>query len=552
MLLTGALLSALAEPLYLVRIPREDAAQLALLQRLQVAVVQELETCFIARADREDIRVLRKTGVPFAVLDSDAAGKDYFLVPASAGPRLTWLRTRGRLISVESGTLLCWTKGENLSAAIPPGVSRKPLPFASVLAGIKAVSPLRLPPGYRTAGDQLIQFIVSQVSEVNLRSLVTDLELFKTRYASTPECAAAGDFIFYYFEALGLNTSFDPFTFDTSLSSRNIIAEKRGGTDPGEILIICAHYDSTSGSPLTLAPGADDNGSGTAAVMEAARILLPHSFDFTVRFIAFSAEEWGLYGSRHYATQARSRGERIIGVINLDMIAYADQVPEDLDVIVNPYSEWLAERVRLSAEAYTGLPVREIVNASFVYSDHASFWETGYPALLGIEDEPLQNPYYHQTTDTVETLNFDFFSDSTKTALSTLTELAQPVRPGYPRTPAGLEAEALTYISLFNSLTDVHLSWAAVPGASGYNVYRSITPHLDYARINASGVLTTSFVDRLLGSDLPYYYYVVTAVGRDGLESNFSREAEVAPPAALAPGTKIRFYFPLLNRRSAR
>ena len=112
------------------------------------------------------------------------------------------------------------------------------------------------------------------------------------------------------------------------------------------MVIVCAHYDSTSTQATTHAPGADDNASGTAAVMEMARVLAGYQFDYTIKFIAFSAEEWGLYGSRHYAQAAKQRGEQIVGVVNLDMIGYVDLEPEDLDIVVDGQSDVAGEQVR--------------------------------------------------------------------------------------------------------------------------------------------------------------------------------------------------------------
>ena len=528
LIIGGSLLYSQSEPVYLIKILKTGPAQWSLLERYQIDVLQELETCFLARVVREDVRVLRRARLRFTVLDKNIEGKKYFLVRESTQDKLAGLRAGGQLAAVEKGTLLAWTKGEAPSSVIPPFVPRKPLPSTSILSYLKRPSLPLAAQEYKAAKDALIQSMVNLVSRDNLRALVEGLQSFRSRYSSTSNCEAAGDFIFHYFQTLGFVPSYEPFDFQGSYSSRNIIAEKRGETDPGEILIICAHYDSTSNEPNILAPGADDNASGTAAVMEAARILRLYPFDFTIRFIAFSAEEWGLYGSKYYAAQSRNRGERIIGVINLDMIAYADAMPENLELIVNETSDWLAERLGLSAGSYTGLPVHKIVDPSAVYSDHASFWDTGYSALLGIEDDPLTNPYYHQTTDTVSTLNFDFYTNAAKTALGTLAELAQPVRAGYPRPPAGLEAKTYNYSSVFSSLRTVALSWTASSGVQGYNVYRGTASHLGYQKLNTSPVQSTAFLDRVLNTDR-YYFYIVTTVDGGGLESNRSREVESAP-----------------------
>jgi hypothetical protein len=321
---------------------------------------------------------------------------------------------------------------------------------------------------------------------------------------------------------LGIEAKQDSFSFGSIYSSKNIIGALPGKVDPSQVVVICAHYDSYSGQPLTLAPGADDNASGSAAVMEAARIFKDHSFDFSVKFICFSAEELGLYGSKDYAQKARLGGEDIIAVINLDMIAYTDFLPEDLDIIGNPSSEWLINCFSSTAKKYTLLDIFKIVNPSFIWSDHASFWNSGYSAICGIEDANVPNPYYHTTQDTIDTLNLDFMTEAVKASLATVAELAQPVSS--PQTPTGLISRSQVASSLFLSRKTVFLSWSDNPDpAIGYNVYRTTTSHLNYQKLNSSPLTQMSYIDRNLDGDTSYFY-VITAVDGLGNESNFSKE----------------------------
>jgi Zn-dependent M28 family amino/carboxypeptidase len=271
-----------------------------------------------------------------------------------------------------------------------------------------------------------------------------------------------------------------------------------------------------------LAPGADDNASGTAAVMEAARILANQSFDFTVKFICFSAEEWGLYGSQDYAVEARQRGEDIVAVINLDMIAYTDSIPEDLDIIGNQSSEWLADRFFSTAVAYTTLDIYKIINPSFNRSDHSSFWDSGYSAILGIEDAFISNPYYHRTSDTIDTLNLDFITEVAKASLATAADLAQPVSS--PQTPTGITSRSQVISSLFSSIKTAFLDWDTNQDpVIGYNIYRTTASHSDYQRLNSSPLVQTYYMDENLDADTPYYY-VVTSVDSLDNESNYSKE----------------------------
>jgi hypothetical protein len=213
------------------------------------------------------------------------------------------------------------------------------------------------------------------------------------------------------------------------------------------------------------------------------------------------------------------------------MIGYADAMPEDLDLIVNSFSEWLAERLKLAAGSYAGLATRKVVTASANYSDHAPFWDRGYPAVLAIEDQPLHNPYYHKTTDTADKLNDVFLVSSTRAALAVLAELAQPCNPAVPKTPVGLDGRVGTYSALFSAIRAVRLTWTADSSAAGYNLYRSTTSHLNYQRLNSALLTGTSFTEKFLSPALDYYY-VVTAVGSGGRESNYSREIWVKADTA--------------------
>jgi hypothetical protein len=524
LLLPALWLIALPQPLRLVKILKSTPNLEGILQASSTDIVQELETCYLAHLEKEELLLLRRQGVRFSVLASDSRGKEYFLIPQIESDLFQILTETGHVLKIEDGVLLFWVDGGDPLSLLPPDLERKPLPRVPVSS--RTMTPANLDGlTSKLRISDVILTIVGEVNRDNLRSYVQSLQDFETRYTTTPNCVLAAQFLLNYFQTVGLDAWLQPFVFGSS-SSQNVIAELKGTTSPEDIVIICAHYDSTSNEPDVLAPGADDNASGTAAVMEAARILAKYPFDFTIRFIAFSAEEQGLYGSRAYSAGALAESQRIMAVINLDMIAYADKMPEDLDVIVNSQSQWLAERAAFAAATYTGLAVRKSINASFVYSDHAPFWDRGYPALCGIEDESIMNPYYHKTTDTIDTLNFDFYESAAETALAALADLAQPVRPGYPQAPRSLAAQPLTYYSLFSAVRNVRLTWTSAADAVGYNVYRSEVSRLGYEKINSVLVTTTSYTDRALSAETSYYY-TVTAVGPGGLESNFSNEAEV-------------------------
>ena len=216
----------------------------------------------------------------------------------------------------------------------------------------------------------------------------------------------------------------------------NVIAEKTGTLHPEKIYILCGHYDSIvwiDGDPSSSynqAPGADDNATGVATVIEAARLLRDVELPYTVRFILFSGEERGLYGSRHYAGEARGRGDQILGVLNVDMIGYHHGLTSPLytQIHTGDYntSNALGQRMADNAEDWGLQVIPEIKarsNASWS-SDHSPFWSEGYTAIFVSEDWlRSRNPFYHTVYDKTSTLNNAYFTECARMIIGTLAEL---------------------------------------------------------------------------------------------------------------------------------
>ncbi len=512
----------------LIKIYKRKDAGIEILYSPQIKIVQELKTCFIAHVKSEFSSNLSRAGFELEHLDDDIKGKNYYLVYCPSSKELESLGYYGEVKLVEGNLALFWSDNKEARKILPAHFQIKRLPVEAIhsfkersLVPAEDLYPtITLPSRFKVNPD--ILDIVNQVSKQNLTDYIQSLQDFQTRFASTSNCELAGDYIYDFFIQAGIDAEYDSFSFAYNYSSNNIVGTLEGQVCPSQVVVICAHYDSYSDQPQTLAPGADDNASGTAAVMEAARIFANQSFDFTVRFICFSAEEWGLYGSADYAREARQRGEDIIAVINLDMIAYTDSIPEDLDIISNQASEWLADRIISSSIAYTTLDVSKIVNPAFIWSDHSSFWDRGYSAILGIEDIYISNPYYHTITDTIDTLNLDFITEAAKASLATAADLAQPVST--PQTPTGFTSRSQIISSLFSSIKTAFLNWDSNQDpVIGYNIYRTTTSHSDYQKLNSSPLSQTYYIDQNLNPDNSYYY-VLTAVDSLGNESNYSKE----------------------------
>jgi Zn-dependent M28 family amino/carboxypeptidase len=122
---------------------------------------------------------------------------------------------------------------------------------------------------------------------------------------------------------------------------------------------VCAHLDTKSDKQLAYAPGADDNASGCAAVVELARILSGQTFAKTIKFVLFSREETGQQGSKAFAKTARANNENIVAAINLDMIARGNDA-EDIDLVTRPAYSWLAEDLEQLGVVY-GVRTRKVI-----------------------------------------------------------------------------------------------------------------------------------------------------------------------------------------------
>ncbi len=511
----------------LVRLDKEQSVALAADVVSEMHAVQELETAWLVRMPAEAVSRLDARRVGYRVLDFPAGRNVLFLVSSSAPEDVDALKRVGTVWPIDGATSLVATDDEDLRERVPAHLHLKHLPDRiDVVPTFRLAGPsvaVRRPAvAIHVVPASPIPEMVNAVSSQAIADTIKSLAGFQTRYASLPSCAAAGTWLLDAFHGFGLQAQRDEFAFRT-YTTGNIVATLPGRTMPRRVVIVGAHYDSTSNEAARLAPGADDNASGTAAVLELARILSRYSFDYTIEFIAFSAEEWGLYGSTHYAETARAAGEEIVAVVNLDMIGYTDRLPEDLDLIVNARSEWLADTFSAAAALYAPMPTLKVVNASLNRSDHSPFWDQGYSALCGIEDYNTPNPNYHKTYDTFSTLNMDFETSTARAALATVALLAQPY--AWPPPPANVTAQAHTIATVFMRAKSAYLAWTPAPGAAGYNVYRSTTSRGAYQRVNRTPVTTTSFADRLLS--IGTYYYVVASVDGSGNEGNYSQEVIV-------------------------
>jgi photosystem II stability/assembly factor-like uncharacterized protein len=237
--------------------------------------------------------------------------------------------------------------------------------------------------------------------------------------------------------------SFVDIAANVDLYAENVIGERRGAETPEEIVIIGGHFDSVSERPLTDAPGAEDNASGTACALAAAAAFRNFSFRRTVRYVAFGGEEEGLLGSRAYAEYCARKGEKIIAFLNADMVSY-DEEGGLRDDYAAAYGEhkWLFDYLKRVNSLYgTGMICERY---EFKSSDHGSFWDRGYAALGAIHgrvDKGSGRGYiwYHTSDDTLDKLCPDVGARFARDYAATLAHLAgvgpTSLEPAPPASP---------------------------------------------------------------------------------------------------------------------
>jgi len=193
----------------------------------------------------------------------------------------------------------------------------------------------------------------------------------------------------------------------------NVVGERRGAEAADEIVIIGGHFDSISWDQLpSLCPGADDNASGTACAMAAARAFNNLTFKRTIRYVAFGAEERGLVGSKAYANYCAGEGEKIIAYLNADMVCYDEEEGGRDDYSIADYNcGWLYDYLKAVGSLYGNRLIYDSIGRSGG-SDHSSFWDAGYTAIGAIEGEVgiggvTDYPWYHSTQDTLDKLHPD-------------------------------------------------------------------------------------------------------------------------------------------------
>jgi Peptidase family M28 len=277
--------------------------------------------------------------------------------------------------------------------------------------------------------DPRIAALLPGVSAANIQATVVQLSSYTTRRSTSPQLLQAQTWLKAQLAAIpGLVVS--EHLWDSG-HAPNIVAELTG-MEPDQVLVLGAHLDSINLSGSTLpAPGADDNASGSAGLLEAARVMAAGDFEHSVRFVWFSGEEFGLLGADAYAQQILADGDQPLAMLNMDMIAHrASGDPLDLDLVTNNTNAELTEFIRSATLAY--VPDLPVVFGTLTAgsSDHAAFQANGIPAAFLFEDTNAFSQVIHTSNDTISSASANDFilaQRITRACVASAAEIAEPI-----------------------------------------------------------------------------------------------------------------------------
>ena len=281
---------------------------------------------------------------------------------------------------------------------------------------------------YEIIASDLIRPMINQVSALKIESTIRSLSSFRTRFYDTKDGIESSDLISSNWQQLTKSRS------DISIErfvhkkfpQPTIILTIEGSTLPEEIVILGAHADSISDGKI--APGADDNASGIAAVTEVLRVFVENGIrpKRTVKFIAYAAEEVGLLGSEEVARTFKKFKKNVVGVLQLDMVLFRGTVEKDIILISDFTNKKQNEFLGKLIDQYVQVPWG-YSRCGYGCSDHASWTAHGYPASFPFESAfDDHNPHIHTINDTIENAggNAEHAVPFTKLALAFVTEMS--------------------------------------------------------------------------------------------------------------------------------
>jgi hypothetical protein len=273
--------------------------------------------------------------------------------------------------------------------------------------------------------DAGVEALIGRLSRTTYDRDLRWLSSLPTRHSDSAHFRTACDFVDQTLAGLGYATSRQNFTM-LGRPCQNVVALRRGTGADGDrgVALLTAHLDSlnNAGGPAAPSPGADDNASGSAGVLEIGRVLAQHAAVHDLMLVLFGGEEQGLFGSRHFVQQlSLAESARIRAVINMDMIGVLNTDSPSVLIEGRAGSRPLIDRLAAAGATYTNLRVETSLHAA--NSDHVPFLDEGLPAVLTIEGADATNGNVHSERDTLERINLDLALEVLRMNIGALAEI---------------------------------------------------------------------------------------------------------------------------------
>ena len=281
----------------------------------------------------------------------------------------------------------------------------------------------------KTEVNPKIKDAIAMINETMLRNYLVDLVSYGSRVTGSYSCEKAAEYLYKQLEKMGLKCQYYNWSVHNNkkipmlYNDRNVIATQKGTNESYEgDVIFNAHYDAIKNSP-----GANDDGSGTVAVLAAAYVLSKFNFNRTIKYILFSGEEQGLLGSHEYAKDQYENNEKILVELNADMIGHTKTAEggRKYRVYANDNAAWMMNEIEkinqdynINFEMITGLSSLEGGG-----SDYMSFFRYGYDTLAFFQAEIIVK-YWHTPLDLVENVNFSYLVNTTRLITASLAYFA--------------------------------------------------------------------------------------------------------------------------------
>ena len=383
-----------------------------------------------------------------------------------------------------------------------------------------------------TEEDPRIREMLNQVNMDSLEATVQHLQDYGSRIWNSENAFAASDWIASRMEALGLEVEQQPFNANTWMGSGaaapNVIGIQRGTLYPDTYVVCGSHFDSFSYEAMMgggTAPGADDNATGVASVLESARIMTQYEFEYSIIYCAYGCEEMGLYGSEAYASRCQQQGMDIIGYFNNDMngYLYGDQIHIDC-IYPNSVEPIGTYYMNVGEVYYPELPIRH-VNFNQGDSDHTSFNNHGYMGIYPFEDYQNYSPYIHTPNDLIGTsvTSFEMSQQYCQMNIACLAEIANPMGET-PQVYCNPVRDFDIELPVWKDTSPLWLHWKSPEeGSTGnlerFDVYRDnvVIGAVDWADSTYVGYWGYEYMDTItVGAEAEYF---IMAVYSDGCEA---------------------------------